>query len=199
MEEKCGECCLVCLWERASVLLVTSIYCRQRLSLSWLLISSWFMIFSYPNSLRMYKCLNHYHSHRDFNTLTWSKEWTGFDNVAWLIHFSPVACDLVLIFYRQYLLLSWLLSCPDFDYGKQGFDHNRIIPFIPVAVDRVLIYCRQLLLLSWLIVGGLKNIKYIDSHSVKFRRTTPGSMSFSSQEGTLQPHTLVALAQPTTP
>ena len=44
-----------------------------------------------------------------------------------------------------------------------------------------------------------KNINYIDYYSVKFRRTTSGSMTFCSQEGALQHNTLHAPAPPTSP
>ena len=48
------------------------------------------------------------------------------------------------------------------------------------------------------IVGG-ENMKYIDCYSVKFRRTTSESLSFSRQEDVLQPHTFLDPDPPTPP
>jgi hypothetical protein len=51
------------------------------------------------------------------------------------------------------------------------------------------------------IVGG-ENINYIHCYSVKFRRTTSGSIPFNNQETILQPDTLVvsvSLSHITTP
>ena len=78
-----------------------------------------------------------------------------------LFSYTPVKCDQVLIYCRQSLLLSWMLTFSWLYVSRDLWDPlqtvnvlflvDDLFSYTPVKCDEVLIYCRQSLLLSWML------------------------------------------------